>query len=97
MSQKTYEAWFNDKVKTHGRPKLKLLDKKSRDHCFATKKAYLSCVDKFREQALKEKNFGLVLKNCNQNIETMFGACPTSWCDHYIRGDMVRNFTKEKA
>ena len=88
----TYESWLNKKVKSHGQPNLKLLDKKSRNNCFQTKKDYLNCVEQYRSEAIREKNFGKILKNCEPQIDQMFGHCPTSWVDHYIRGDMTRNF-----
>ena len=92
----TYEEWFNNKVKENS-VKIKMpLNKKQRNLCHQQRDNYLKCSKLLVQDFQNHKNFGKVLKSCESEVGSMFGKCPSSWVDHFIRGDMNENFLGKK-
>lgn len=90
----TYQEFFDEKVKEHSKIK-QLLTKKERTKCYVKRDAYMNCSIDFQkmcDQNNSPKEIASLLKKCESQMVDMFTACPSSWVDHFMRGDMMKNY-----
>merc|ERR1712019_86144 len=87
-SQKSQNGHQNNILKENS-VKIKMpLNKKQRSLCHEKRDNYLKCSKLLVQDFQNHKNFGKILKSCENEVGSMFGKCPSSWVDHFIRGDM---------